>query len=70
MAKLSTFAEHSVVHEASLVKVDPDLPPRSGCPGLMRRHDGLAFGGVTSRDRPGDTAVVVGVEGRWATTSW
>ena len=26
MAKLGTFAEHSVVHEASLVKVDNDLP--------------------------------------------
>ena len=26
MAKLGTFAEHSVVHEASLVKVDADLP--------------------------------------------
>ena len=26
MAKLGTFAEHSVAHEASLVPVDPDVP--------------------------------------------
>ncbi len=26
MSKLGTFAEYGVVHEASLVKVEPDLP--------------------------------------------
>ena len=63
MAKVGTFAEHAVVHEASLVKVDRDLPLSVGRPGFLRGHDRLGVGRLPCRGKPGDTVVVVGVGG-------
>ena len=63
MAKLGTFAEHSVAHEASLVKVEPDAP----FPAVALVSCGVTtgWGSAVYRGevRPGDTVVVVGVGG-------
>ncbi len=63
MAKLGTFAEHSVCHEASLVKVDPEVPLRVvalvSC-GVTTGWGSAVYRGETM---PGDTVVVVGVGG-------
>ena len=63
MSKLGTFAEHSVVHEASLVKVDPEVP----LPVVALVSCGVTTGWGSAVYRagvmPGDTAVVVGVGG-------
>ena len=63
MAKLGTFAEHSVVHEASLVKVDDDLP--LGVVALVSCGVTTGWGSAVYRAEvePGDTVVVVGVGG-------
>jgi NDMA-dependent alcohol dehydrogenase len=63
MAKLGTFSEHSVVNEASLVKVDADLP----FPAVALVSCGVAtgWGSAVHRAgvRPGEVVVVVGVGG-------
>jgi S-(hydroxymethyl)glutathione dehydrogenase/alcohol dehydrogenase len=63
MAKLGTFAEHSVVHEASLVKVDSDLP--LSVVALVSCGVTTGWGSAVYRAEvaPGDTVVVVGVGG-------
>ena len=63
MAKLGTFAEHSVVHEASLVKVDNDLP--LSVVALVSCGVTTGWGSAVYRAEvePGDTVVVVGVGG-------
>jgi len=63
MAKLGTFAEHSVAHEASLVPVDPDLP--LGVVALVSCGVTTGWGSAVYRAEvmPGDTVVVVGVGG-------
>jgi S-(hydroxymethyl)glutathione dehydrogenase/alcohol dehydrogenase len=63
MAKVGTFAEHSVVHEASLVKVDPDLP--LNVVALVSCGVTTGWGSAVYRAevQPGDTVVVVGVGG-------
>jgi S-(hydroxymethyl)glutathione dehydrogenase/alcohol dehydrogenase len=63
MAKLGTFAEHSVSHEASLVKVDPDLP--LGVVALVSCGVTTGWGSAVYRAEvmPGDTVVVVGIGG-------
>ena len=63
MAKLGTFAEHSVVHEASLVKVDPDLP--LGVVALVSCGVTTGWGSAVYRAevKPGETVVVVGIGG-------
>jgi NDMA-dependent alcohol dehydrogenase len=63
MSKLGTFAEHSVVHEASLVKVDPDLP--LSVVALVSCGVTTGWGSAVYRAEvmPGDTVVVVGVGG-------
>ena len=63
MAKLGTFAEHSVAHEASLVPVDPDVP--LGVVALVSCGVTTGWGSVVYRAEvmPGDTVVVVGVGG-------
>jgi S-(hydroxymethyl)glutathione dehydrogenase/alcohol dehydrogenase len=63
MAKVGTFAEHSVVHEASLVKVDDDLP----LPVVALVSCGVTTGWGSAVYRaevePGETVVVVGIGG-------
>ena len=63
MAKLGTFSEHSVVHEASLVKVDPDLPLTASR--SCRAASTTGWGSAVHRAevQPGETVVVVGVGG-------
>ena len=63
MSKLGTFAEYGVVHEASLVKVEPDLP----MPAVALVSCGVTTGWGSAVYRAeveqGDTVVVVGVGG-------
>jgi S-(hydroxymethyl)glutathione dehydrogenase/alcohol dehydrogenase len=63
MAKLGTFAEHSVTHEASLVTVDSDLP--LNVVALVSCGVTTGWGSAVYRAEvvPGDTVVVVGVGG-------
>lgn len=59
-AKLRTFAEHTVVAEASLVKIDADLSMTSVF--LVSCGVSTGWGSAVERDgtRPGDVVVVVG----------
>ena len=63
LAKLGTFAEHGVVNEASLIKVDDDLP----LPAVALVSCGVATGWGSAVHRagvqPGETVVVVGIGG-------
>lgn len=63
MALLGTFAEHAVVHEASVVKIDRDLPLETaalvGC-GVTTGWGSAVYVGEVSA---GETVVVVGVGG-------
>jgi S-(hydroxymethyl)glutathione dehydrogenase/alcohol dehydrogenase len=63
MAKVGTFSDHSVVHEASLVKVDRDVP----LPAVALVSCGVTTGWGSAVYRaevkPGETAVVVGIGG-------
>jgi NDMA-dependent alcohol dehydrogenase len=63
MAKLGTFAEHSVVNEQSLVKVEPDLPLTAVA--LVSCGVTTGWGSAVNRAevRPGQTVVVVGIGG-------
>jgi S-(hydroxymethyl)glutathione dehydrogenase/alcohol dehydrogenase len=63
MAKVGTFAEHAVVHEASLVKVDNNLP--LSVVALVSCGVTTGWGSAVYRAevKPGDTVVVVGVGG-------
>jgi S-(hydroxymethyl)glutathione dehydrogenase/alcohol dehydrogenase len=63
MAKLGTFAEHSVVNEQSLVKVDADLPLTAVA--LVSCGVTTGWGSAVHRAevRPGETVVVVGIGG-------
>jgi S-(hydroxymethyl)glutathione dehydrogenase/alcohol dehydrogenase len=60
---LGTFAEHAVVHEASLVKIDDDIPldlaALVGC-GVTTGWGSAVYVGKV---RPGEVVVVVGVGG-------
>ena len=63
MAKLGTFAEYTCVAEASLIKVEPDLPLDAVA--LVSCGVATGWGSATKRAevRPGDTVVVVGIGG-------
>jgi S-(hydroxymethyl)glutathione dehydrogenase/alcohol dehydrogenase len=63
MAKLGTFAEYSCVAEASIIKVDADLPLEAVA--LVSCGVATGWGSATKRAevRPGDTVVVVGIGG-------
>jgi len=63
MAKVGTFSEHSVVHEASLVKVDADLP--LSVVALVSCGVTTGWGSAVYRAevKPGETVVVVGIGG-------
>ena len=64
MAKLGTFAEHSVAHEASLVPGDPDCAVL-GVAALVSCGVTTGWGSAVYRAEvmPGDTVAVVGVGG-------
>jgi len=63
LAKLGTFAEHMVLSEASVIKVEPDLPLDAVC--LVSCGVATGYGSAVSRAEvgAGDTVVVVGVGG-------
>ena len=63
LAKLGTFSEHSVINEASAVKVDSDLPATAVA--LVSCGVTTGFGSAVYRAevQPGETVVVVGVGG-------
>jgi S-(hydroxymethyl)glutathione dehydrogenase/alcohol dehydrogenase len=63
LVKLGTFAEHSVIHEASAVKVDRDLPMTAVA--LVSCGVTTGFGSAVHRAevQPGETVVVVGIGG-------
>lgn len=63
MCLLGTFAEHTVVSQASCVKVEHDLPPDVACLlgcGVVTGWGSVAYAGEA---RAGDVVVVVGVGG-------
>ena len=51
MCLLGTFAHHTVVNEASCIKIDTDDPARPGLPARLRRRHRLGLGGVRGRGR-------------------
>jgi S-(hydroxymethyl)glutathione dehydrogenase/alcohol dehydrogenase len=61
--KLGTFANHTTVAEASVIKVDPDLPLDAVA--LVSCGVATGFGSATHRAevRPGDIVVVIGIGG-------
>lgn len=63
MAKLGTFSEHTVVAEASLIKVDQDLPLSAVA--LVSCGVATGWGSAVHRGevQAGDTVVVVGIGG-------
>lgn len=63
LAKLGTFAEHMVLAEASIIKVEPDLPLEVVC--LVSCGVATGYGSAVNRAEvsAGDTVVVVGCGG-------
>ena len=63
MAKLGTFAEKMTLAEASVIKVEPDLPLDVVC--LVSCGVATGFGSAVNRAevKPGDTVVVIGIGG-------
>lgn len=63
MAKLGTFAEMMTLAEASVIKVEPDLPLDVVC--LVSCGVATGYGSAVNRAnvKPGDTVVVVGIGG-------
>src|SRR5581483_3109326 len=63
LAKLGTFAEHSVINEMSAIKVAPDLPMTAVA--LVSCGVTTGFGSAVHRAevQPGETVVVVGIGG-------
>jgi S-(hydroxymethyl)glutathione dehydrogenase/alcohol dehydrogenase len=62
-AKLGTFASHATVAEASVIKVDPDLPMEAVA--LVSCGVATGYGSAVERAgvKPGETVVVVGIGG-------
>lgn len=60
---LGAFAEHAVVNEASLVKIDPDVPLDLACLVSCGVATGWGSAVHAANVRVGDTVVVVGVGG-------
>ncbi len=62
-AKLGTFSQHSCVAEASVIKVEPDLPLEAVA--LVSCGVATGWGSAVKRAEtaPGDTVVVVGIGG-------
>ena len=63
MAKVGTFAEHSVVHEKSLVKVEADLPLTAVALVSCGVTTGWGSAMYRAEVKPGETVVVVGIGG-------
>jgi S-(hydroxymethyl)glutathione dehydrogenase/alcohol dehydrogenase len=63
MAKLGTFSEYATVAEASIIKVEKDIPLE--CVALVSCGVATGWGSATKRadTQPGDTVVVVGIGG-------
>jgi len=63
LAKLGTFSEHTVVAEASIIKVEPDLAFDAVC--LVSCGVATGWGSAVERAgvKPGDVVVVVGIGG-------
>lgn len=63
LTKLGTFSQYTVVTEAQIVKIDPDIPLEAAA--LVSCGVATGWGSATKRAevRPGDTVVVVGVGG-------
>jgi NDMA-dependent alcohol dehydrogenase len=60
---LGTFAHHTVVHEASCIKIDPDLPLDRACLLGCGVVTGWGSSVYAAQVQPGDTVAVVGVGG-------
>jgi len=62
-AQLGTFAEHVLVNENSLIRVEPDLPMHAVA--LVSCGVATGFGSATERagTRPGETVAVIGIGG-------
>ena len=64
MCLLGTFSHHTVVNEASCIKIDARRPARQGVPARLRRGDRAgARPSTPPRSQPGDTVAVVGIGG-------
>ena len=63
MSLVGCFATHQVLHEASLVKIDPDLPLDKAALVSCGVTTGWGSAVHTARVAPGDVVVVVGVGG-------
>ncbi|MFM8794884.1 MAG: NDMA-dependent alcohol dehydrogenase [Acidimicrobiales bacterium] len=60
---LGTFAHHTVVHEASCIKIDKDLPLDRACLLGCGVVTGWGSAGYAADVKPGDTVAVVGCGG-------
>jgi S-(hydroxymethyl)glutathione dehydrogenase/alcohol dehydrogenase len=63
MCLLGTFAEHTVVHESSCIKIDQDVPLDRACLLGCGVVTGWGSSVYAAEVEPGDTVVVVGVGG-------
>ena len=63
MCLLGTFAEHTVVHEASCIKIEKDVPLDRACLLGCGVVTGWGSSVYAAEVKPGDTVVVVGVGG-------
>jgi S-(hydroxymethyl)glutathione dehydrogenase/alcohol dehydrogenase len=60
---LGTFAHHTVVHEASCIKIEPDLPLDKACLLGCGVVTGWGSSVYAAQVQPGDTVAVVGIGG-------
>jgi NDMA-dependent alcohol dehydrogenase len=60
---LGTFAEHAVVHESSIVKIDPNVPLDLACLVSCGVATGWGSSVHAGQVAPGETVVVIGVGG-------
>jgi S-(hydroxymethyl)glutathione dehydrogenase/alcohol dehydrogenase len=63
IGSLGTFAHHTVVHEASCIKIDPDLPLDKACLLGCGVVTGWGSSVYAAQVQPGDTVAVVGIGG-------
>ncbi|MFZ9482590.1 MAG: NDMA-dependent alcohol dehydrogenase [Ilumatobacteraceae bacterium] len=63
IGSLGTFAHHTVVHEASCIKIDKDLPLDKACLLGCGVVTGWGSSVYAAQVQPGDTVAVVGVGG-------
>jgi len=63
MCLAGTFAHHTVVHEASCIRIDPSFPLRTACLVGCGAVTGWGSAVYAAGVRPGDTVVVVGIGG-------